>query len=361
MTPNAPSSIPESRSWRVHVPLSLLVGLLAWLFLIARWLWQLHPAFELTTHTTWHVTMALSVAIALLGWARWRARRRSARSSPSTEVGASASPPAYRSWLLGAWLLIPWGVCLWIAQPWMSLPVRASTRPAGSLTIFAWNLLVANDNHDVIVETIRQSDADVVILAEVNPFHRLALQQLESEYPYSHWQTRLNTRGIAMLSRVPHTQFADHQFGASRMAAVEARLLSHGNQGPMSVLGIHTASPNLEGRSAVRDDELQAITAWAREREAREPDRPLVIAGDYNITPWSPPFRTLLQETGLRDSREFFGYLASWPSDLGIFGIPIDHALVSRTLRVTDRAAGFPSRDSDHGWIRVTVTSASKQ
>jgi len=361
MTPNTPSSVPASRPWRVHVPLSLMVGLLAWIFLIARWMWQLHPAFELTTHTTWHVTMALSVAIALLGFARWRARRRSASSSLSTEVGASASPPTHRTWLLGAWLLIPWGLCLSIAQPWVSLPVRTATRPAGSLTIFAWNLLVSNDNYDAIVATIRQSDADVVILAEVNPLHREALRQLESEYPYSHWQTRLNTRGIAMLSRVPHTQFADHQIGASRMAAVEARLQSHGNQAPMSVLGIHAASPNLEGRSAVRDDELKALSAWARDLETREPDRPLVIAGDYNISPWSPPFRALLDETGLRDSREYFGYFASWPSDMGIFGIPIDQALVSRTLRVTDRAAGFPSRDSDHGWIRVTVTSASKQ
>jgi endonuclease/exonuclease/phosphatase (EEP) superfamily protein YafD len=224
------------------------------------------------------------------------------------------------------------------------------------VTILAWNLLFTNESYDAIVSTIRNSDADLVILSEINPLHREALRQLEGGYPTAAWQTRIDTRGIAMLSRIPNTQFVNHEFGASRIAAIEARLPAPGNPGTMSVLGIHTASPNLDGRTAVRDDQLRAIGDWARDF-----DQPLVIAGDFNITPWSPPFRMLLDETGLRDSREYFGYFASWPSDFGIFGIPIDHALVSPTLRVTDRAAGFPSVDSDHGWIRVTVTDASKR
>jgi len=62
----------------------------------------------------------------------------------------------------------------------------------------------------------------------------------------------------------------------------------------------------------------------------------------------------------LANSQEGFGYAASWPARLPPFGrIPIDHALHSRDLTVTDRQLGPGTAASDHRPLRVTLTPAA--
>ncbi len=65
---------------------------------------------------------------------------------------------------------------------------------------------------------------------------------------------------------------------------------------------------------------------------------PLVIMGDL---------RTLTGRTGPCDSRAGFGLQASFPVDLPILRIPIDHVLVRCTIGIRDRRI---ARDvgSDH-------------
>jgi len=60
--------------------------------------------------------------------------------------------------------------------------------------------------------------------------------------------------------------------------------------------------------------------------------------GDLNATPWSPYYRQLLKGSGLRNTRQGFGILPTWPSWSLLDGlrIPIDHCLVSSTIEVID-------------------------
>ncbi len=74
-----------------------------------------------------------------------------------------------------------------------------------------------------------------------------------------------------------------------------------------------------------------------------EPGVPLVLAGDFNCTPWSKPYRTL--RGGLRCAAS----PRSWPSPLPV--VPLDHILVRGPLRVVHggvwRGAGARTA-SDH-------------
>ena len=96
-----------------------------------------------------------------------------------------------------------------------------------------------------------------------------------------------------------------------------------------------------------------------------ESNEEALVIGDFNITPWSKPFREMLKGDGLgqgklRDTREGRGFFATWPSGLGWLGIPIDHALVTQGIEVHRRGAGLPLRESDHGWIEVTIRTLSQ-
>ncbi|HEU4601170.1 MAG TPA: endonuclease/exonuclease/phosphatase family protein, partial [Steroidobacteraceae bacterium] len=80
--------------------------------------------------------------------------------------------------------------------------------------------------------------------------------------------------------------------------------------------------------------------------------RPLLVAGDFNITPWSSYYQQFVKDSTLSDSDWGQGLPASWPSVLGPLGIRIDHCLHSAHWDVIATHTG-PELGSDH--LPVTV------
>ena len=73
----------------------------------------------------------------------------------------------------------------------------------------------------------------------------------------------------------------------------------------------------------------------------------MIVAGDFNVTPWSPHFRDLLKAAGLRNAACGPGYLATWPRWFWPARIPIDHVLLKGPWAVTTLRLG-PAFGSDH-------------
>jgi hypothetical protein len=71
--------------------------------------------------------------------------------------------------------------------------------------------------------------------------------------------------------------------------------------------------------------------------------RAYILLGDLNVTPWSPHFRQLLQQTGL-------------PAQVPPLRIPLDHCLVSPAFQVIERRVG-PRLGSDHLPLIVTLAT----
>lgn len=113
----------------------------------------------------------------------------------------------------------------------------------------------------------------------------------------------------------------------------------------------HPIPPIAPGLMAEQAVELAQLAGLARAAPAGVPT---VMVGDFNATPWSRPFVGLLAATGLRDSRAGFGVGASFPSPLGMLGIPIDHVLVSPGVGVAGRRIG-PAVGSDHRPVIIAL------
>jgi endonuclease/exonuclease/phosphatase (EEP) superfamily protein YafD len=73
----------------------------------------------------------------------------------------------------------------------------------------------------------------------------------------------------------------------------------------------------------------------------------LLIAGDFNLTPWSEYFSDALEQSGLHDAALGFGLARSWPAQFAPAGIRIDHCLLSRHWRSQSTSIG-PDLGSDH-------------
>jgi endonuclease/exonuclease/phosphatase (EEP) superfamily protein YafD len=57
---------------------------------------------------------------------------------------------------------------------------------------------------------------------------------------------------------------------------------------------------------------------------------PVVVAGDFNMTPFSTRFGTLLQEARLRRAKG--GLNTTWPTQLTPMGFSLDHILVGKGI-----------------------------
>jgi endonuclease/exonuclease/phosphatase (EEP) superfamily protein YafD len=105
--------------------------------------------------------------------------------------------------------------------------------------------------------------------------------------------------------------------------------------------GVHPLPPMSPAYAADRDELFRQLAERVR-REAG----PVIVAGDFNATPWSHGMRPLVA-AGLRDTQLGHGFSATWQRRIPIFAIPIDHVLVAGDLTAAARWTG-PDLGSDH-------------
>lgn len=120
-------------------------------------------------------------------------------------------------------------------------------------------------------------------------------------------------------------------------------------------LALHTATPRSRDAQRARDEELTAVSRWARGQVDPE-----LVFGDLNATPWSSALQGLVDSADLLNSAYGYGVQATWPTRAGPLGIPIDQSLYSHELTVTDRATG-PSFGSEHRSLWVTIARSGSE
>ena len=223
-------------------------------------------------------------------------------------------------------------------------------RPAGAdrLTIVSLNTKAANTNKPAVVEFVREADADIVFLAEVTPALLELLAAADLPYQPVAGTPGVTPIGLLALSRDDTITGRVSNLGASGVPS----LILEANIGtiPVEILAFHTSSP---GRlTEARDDQLAGAGTRVTER-----DKPMILIGDFNATPYTGAFRELL-DAGLVDAQRGRGVAGSWPAGWGPFKIPIDHALHTPELTSTTFKFGT-SAGSDHRSLAVTLALAA--
>ncbi len=239
--------------------------------------------------------------------------------------------------VIGFWTNIGEVLPAWMPQP----EVTPATSVVGRLKILHMNVLLGNHNFKAVSDAIRWANADLVSLHEVDPNYLAQLKPVLKGYPYHHAFVRPGRYyGIALYSRVPLLKQNTHFFGGvHRPVLLDALKLQ---DEWVTVMVAHPLSPGKEWRYEKRLAQMDGIAA-----ERRHLGQNLIMVGDLNNTPYSVSFKRFLSQTGLRDSREGFGYQASWPVWMPPLQIPIDHVLVSERFSVLNRQIG-PFMGSDH-------------
>lgn len=221
-------------------------------------------------------------------------------------------------------------------------PAPAAQPSAAAMKIVSFNIWVGNRSHDEIEAFLRRENADVVLLQEIEAESAKALlPRLRDLYP--HQLSCAERRGcrLALLSRTPWSEADRIDLSYDNPALIWARFGD--GAGSYRIAGLHSAWPFL---AHVQKQHMDWLTAWRR-----NVDEPLLIAGDFNLTPFSWNLTRFTWNTGLK---RYSTFQRSWPGHRYAPVFLIDHIFSTDGFRPIDVHTG-PASGSDHLPVIATV------
>ena len=210
------------------------------------------------------------------------------------------------------------------------------------------NLRKTNPAPDKAIDFLRREDADIVVLEEITPQWAKRLKALEDVYPHMLFCDDIATCDLALLSKKSWQSGIIRELPKVGPNVIIAKFDWKGS--PFTLVGTHLDPPT----PAIGEDHEHFHSAQAKKISAllRSIEGPLVVAGDFNATPWSPSFNRIIEGTEL--ARVDGGLLPTWPSQLSAIGIPIDQILTTSEFGGSTMTVG-PNVISDHFPLIATL------
>lgn len=206
-----------------------------------------------------------------------------------------------------------------------------------SLVVASFNLNLDNHHAIGLEDWVKSGQPDVLALFELTPLHAQLVERLRKSFPHALIQPQDDQFGVAVLSKLP-LEGAQIKRHLESTQFIEARITAHGK--PVMVRAIHPMPPLSAPDRATRDALIKAV--------ATRGDEPLVIAGDFNASPWAPVMRQLAAG-GVKRATTFE------PTHTLYGGLPIDHILASEADWAVAEAGVAGNFGSDHRltWARL--------
>jgi len=213
------------------------------------------------------------------------------------------------------------------------------------LTLLTYNILVRNRQHDALLDWLRASDADIIVLQEVGWQFAGRLTELADVFPHRAHCAYGRRCDLAILSRRPwrSVAFQGRRWNPSHPPLLVARFGEAGDGG-FTLVGLHFQNPVRPYNQQREYTDTAALLAGLK--------GPLVVTGDFNAAPWSVLLRRLRERTGLYRQARTWG---TWPVLAGPLGVPIDHVLSTPDIDVRS-AVALQGAGSDHRPVRVTLS-----
>ena len=226
------------------------------------------------------------------------------------------------------------------------------------LLIMNLNMNVAERGSEHVMRLINDGDADLILAQSVTQATLKKLSMYGMPYRIHSALPRDDGTGIALLAhvslppkiRITHTATLNLANNTLAPPAIEATLqwLNH----PIRLLLVHLTNPWSSHGAKTHNQQIKSIVQWVNKQ-----DYPVIVMGNFSMTPWAAHFSDLLRKTGLINSQVGFGIQPTWPANGGfpLGEIPVDHCLHSESLITIERGLG-PTNGADHRPLILKLT-----
>jgi endonuclease/exonuclease/phosphatase (EEP) superfamily protein YafD len=242
-------------------------------------------------------------------------------------------------WAVGALVVFVLNLAVVLPQ-YLPPPSPPSTQAGLPLKVLYANVQYTNTRYAAFLALIHAERPHVVIAQETNEPWLTHLDKLRAQFPHAITIPRRGGLGLAFYSRLPLAHSEVLALGQQQRPGLLTHLMLGGRV--VALCTVHPRAPLRRFGIGPRNEQLRAAAAILQTVPP-----PKLLIGDLNTSPWSPAYRRVVQATGLRDARQGFGLLPTWPADWPWLALPIDHCLVSTELTVVQMRTG-PPIGSDH-------------
>ena len=224
------------------------------------------------------------------------------------------------------------------------------------IQIATYNKFYKNENPEKIITWIKSYNdfPDILVIHEISLDEIEILQHGLSEYlfhAYTDEQTNARNRSL-ILSKIPITsnETVILQLKDRKRSVLKATLKTS-KHNAFSLYAFHPKVPIPEKGANTRNREFVELAEYIK-----DDINPILFAGDFNATVYTPYFQNFLASTGLKYASHKFGFIPTWPSHLLLpfLQIQIDHILLSEEFTLGSIERG-PSLGSDHYPLVATV------
>lgn len=230
---------------------------------------------------------------------------------------------------------------------------QASSR---NLRVLTFNINVQNDRWDAISQAILKVNPDIATVIESTPQAQEELSnRLNRNFPFSY---RTSGGGISIFSQHPLISPQSKKFKDGTVLVTSVQLKGK----VVNAIAVHPLVPLKPLLFKRRNGLLKELTTYIKSIDRK----PLILLGDFNLTPWSPHYSQLVGNTKLHNTRLGFGVQPSWIESAthvhypwwvtAIVKIPIDHIFVSQDFKVSDfRTAKAGNSDHRMAWSDLVI------
>lgn len=210
------------------------------------------------------------------------------------------------------------------------------------LKVLSYNVLWQNKHYAQAIALINREQPDIAIFLEAVPHWHSELIALNSSYPY---HIRAKQLEIEIYSKLPLNNPQIKRYGTYRGLVIAD--IKVGDR--LVKFAATHAYPQLywgPGGWLIRNQHLEiGIGEYVRNLQ-----QPAIVLGDLNVSMWSPFYHSMIERSGLRNTRQGLGILPThsiFAPQFAVLSAPIDHCLVSSNIQVKNFKLG-PAIGSDH-------------
>ena len=219
-------------------------------------------------------------------------------------------------------------------------PLGGPLAESVQLHVSSFNILASNlENGSRIAQVVAASTSDIFVVLEGAPIEPY-LARIGATYPFRVGCDAGGRCDLVVFSRLPIERsevLSAGPFSPRRMI----RLTLDKSGRAFTLVAAHMTKPYFDDHGV---DELEGLAALVRAIPGR-----VIVAGDFNQSSWSPMLAGFLSSTQLKTAVH---EPATWPSEFGDFGIPIDHIVGRAGVTVTSvDAIGDPMGSNHRGLV----------